>query len=179
VREHARLVATTSNPVKERNVMARRSLPSGPPPTDPPLSLADVDIVLPESTGNDRRVVAGRDVATLLDVVRDTEAVLNPEDIARGLEHIADLLATLAEAVSPPTDGALYAAEQYLRLFVARVDGLRPGADTLAEQYRVVPRRTDSVGEELAPYRAVFPLPGDGCAVAGPTSYSVPGRLQM
>jgi hypothetical protein len=159
VREHARLVATTSKPAKERNVMARRSLPSGPPQPPAPLCLADVDIVLPESTGGDRKVVPGTDVAALLDVVVDRETVLNPEDIARGLEHLADLLATLAEAVTPPTDGALYAAEQYLRLFVARVDGLRPGADTLAEQYRVVPRRSeDAVREEFAPYRVALAL---------------------
>jgi hypothetical protein len=151
--------------------MARRSLSSGSTQPPAPLRLADVDIVLPESTGSAGKVIPGADVAALLDVTADTEAVLDPEDIARRLQNIADLLATLAEAVTSPADGALYAAEHAVRQLVARVDGLRPGADRLSEQYRIVPRRAeDAAQEEFAPYRVVLPLP-DGvtriAAVAG------------
>jgi hypothetical protein len=144
--------------------MARRSLPPGSPHADPSLRLADVDIVLPESTGSAEKVVPGADVAAVLDVAVDTETLLDPEDIARRLDQIADLLATLAEAVDPPAEGALYAAEQVLRQLVARVDGLRPGSESLAERYRVVPRRIDGAAhEEFAPYRVVRALPGGAC----------------
>jgi hypothetical protein len=47
---------------------------------------------------------------------------------------------------------------------VARIDGLRPGADRLSEQYRIVPHRVeDAVHEELAPYRMVPALSDGTC----------------
>jgi len=137
--------------------MARRSLSSGFRRTTSSQRLADVDIVLPASDGSVSKVIHGTNLAALLDVAVGTEAVLNPEDIARGLENVAALLAALAQHEAAPTDGALYVAEHCLRRLAARVDGLRPGAETLAERVTIIPRRPEQAAHEhIAPYRAAL-----------------------
>jgi len=134
--------------------------------------LADVDIVLEADDGRTRKTVEGASVAALLDVTGDIEALLDPEAIALGVERVADLLATLAEGQRGPTDGALYAAEQCLRQLAARIDGLRPQADTLAERFTVVPRRSEEAAhEELAPYRAVLALSGEDYEEVGTATF--------
>jgi len=148
--------------------MARRSLPSGPEPNTPPETLADVDIVVPESSGSARRAIPGTDVATLLEVTADTERLLNPENISLDLDHIADVLGALAEGAEPPTAGALFLVEHCVRRLSARVDALRLGAETHAEQYRIARRGSaDAAHEELAPYRVLLALSDGVCNAAG------------
>ena len=139
--------------------MARRSLPSGSEHAAPPETLADVDIVLAESSGSAGKVVPGPDVAALLEVTADTELLLDPENISLELDHVADVLGALAEGAEPPTAGALFLAEHCLRRLSARVDALRLSAETRAEQYRIVPRGSEEAAHEaLAPYRVVRAL---------------------
>ena len=148
--------------------MARRSLPSGPEPNTPPETLADVDIVLPESSGSARRTIPGTDVATLLEVTADTERLLDPENISLELDHVADVLGALAEGAESPTAGALFLVERCVRRLSARVDALRLSAETRAEQYKIVPRGSaDAAREELAPYRVVLALSDGVRSAAG------------
>ena len=150
--------------------MARRSLPSGSgsEPNTPHETLADVDIVVPESSGSARRVIPGTDVATLLEVTADAERLLDPENISLELDHVADVLGALAEGAESPTAGALFLVEHCVRRLSARVDALRLGAETRAEQYRIVPRGSaDAAHEELAPYRVVLALSDGVCNAAG------------
>jgi hypothetical protein len=148
--------------------MARRSLPSGFEHAAPPETLADVDIVLAESSGSASKVVPGADVAALLEVTANTERLLDPESISLELDHVADVLGALADGAEQPTAGALFLAEDCLRRLSARVDALRLGAETRAEQYRIVPRGSaDAAQEELAPYRVVLALSDGLCNAAG------------
>ena len=119
--------------------MARRSLPSASSRTDPPLRLVDVDIVEEAEDVSDSTRINGDDVATLLDVTTETNRLLNPEDISLELEHVADLLAALADDAPPPTSGALTVAERCLRRLAARVDALRPGARSRAHRFVITP----------------------------------------
>ena len=119
--------------------MARRSLPSASSRTDPPLRLADVDIVEEAEDVSDATRIDGGDVATLLDVTTGTNRLLNPEDISLELEHVADLLAALADDATTPMSGALTVAEHCLRHLAARVDALRPGARSRAHRFVITP----------------------------------------
>ena len=116
--------------------MARRSLSSARSQTDRPLRLVDVDIV--DEARDDVSAstrIAGDDVAMLLDVATGTNRLLDPEDISLELEHVADLLASLADDAPPPTSGALAVAEGCLRRLAARVDALRPGGRSRAQRF--------------------------------------------
>ena len=138
--------------------MARRSLPSARSQTDPPLRLVDVDIVAEAEDASASTRIDGDAVAALLDVTTETNRLLNPEDISLELEHVADLLAALAEDAAPPTSGALTVAEHCLRRLAARVDALRPGARTRAHRFVITP----GVREMLRDYTsAKEPLAND------------------
>jgi hypothetical protein len=119
--------------------MARRSLPSARSQTDRPLRLVDVDIVAEAASVSAATRIDGGDVATLLDVTTETNRLLDPEDISLELEHVADLLAALADGGAPPTSGALTVAEHCLRRLAARVDALRPGARVRAQRFVITP----------------------------------------
>lgn len=119
--------------------MPHRSLPSARSRTDPPLRLADVEIVAEAEDVSASTRIDGADVAALLDVTTETDRLLNPEDISLELEHVADLLAALADDAAPPTSGALTVAEHCLRRLAARVDALRPGARTRAQRFVITP----------------------------------------
>lgn len=160
--------------------MARRSLPSGSEPNAPPETLADVDIVLSESSGSAGRAIPGTDVAALLEVTADMERLLDPENISLELDHVADVLGALAEGAEPPTAGALFLVEHCVRRLSARVDALRLGAETRAEQYRIVPRGSDDTAqEEFAQYRVVLAL-SDGIhdATSGAIRSRITGPLR-
>ena len=119
--------------------MARRSLPSARSRTDPPLRLVDVDIVAEAEDAGTSTRIDGEDVAALLDVTAETDRLRDPEDISLELEHVADLLAALADDAAPPTSGALTVAEHCLRRLAARVDALRPGARAHARRFVITP----------------------------------------
>ena len=119
--------------------MARRSLPSARSRTDPPLRLVDVDIVAEAEDAGTSTRIDGEDVAALLDVTTETDRLRDPEDISLELEHVADLLAALADDAAPPTSGALTVAEHCLRRLAARVDALRPGARAHAQRFVITP----------------------------------------
>ena len=119
--------------------MARRSLPSTHSPTDRPLRLVDVDIVDDADDVSAATRIEGDDVAALLDVTTEAKRLLDPEDISLELEHVADLLAALADDTSSPTSGALSVAERCLRRLAARVDALRPGARAHAQRFVITP----------------------------------------
>ena len=119
--------------------MAHRSLPSARSRIDLPLRLVDVDIVAEAEDVSDSTRIDGGNVAALLDVTAETDRLLDPEDISLELEHVADLLAALAEDAAPPTRGALTVAEHCLRRLAARVDALRPGARTHARRFVITP----------------------------------------
>jgi hypothetical protein len=155
--------------------MARRSLPSARSQTDPPLRLVDVDIVAEAEDASASTRIDGDDVAALLDVTTETNRLLNPEDISLELEHVADLLAALADDAAPPTSGALTVAEHCLRRLAARVDALRPGARTRAHRFVITPgvremlKAYTSAKEPLAQeflgqLVAVIPVPGSSPA---------------
>jgi hypothetical protein len=129
--------------------MARRTFPPTASPTDLPLRLADVDIVA--EAGDDATRIEGGAVAALLDVADDTDRLLDPERISLELEHVADLLAALAEGTPAPTSGALSLAERCVRRLARRVDGLRPGARARARRFVI----TTTVREVLRDYRVV------------------------
>ena len=130
--------------------MARRNLASTSSRTDEPLRLADVDIVTEAEEGRSATKIDGTAVATLLDVAADTDRLLDPEDIALELDHVADVLGALAGQAQPPTAGALFLAEHCLRSLAARVDALRPGARVHARRF-VIER---AVREALRDYAA-------------------------
>lgn len=126
--------------------MARRIIPSTAPPTDLPLRLADVDVV--SEAADDAARFDGGTVAALLDVVADPDRLLDPEGISLELEHVADLLAALAESTQAPTSGALSLAERCVRRLAGRVDGLRPGARARGRRFVI----TTTVREVLRDY---------------------------
>src|SRR5262245_27972097 len=95
--------------------MARRNLSPAASPTAVPLRLADVDIVTEADAAENPTKIEGAAVAALLDVAADTERLLDPEDIALELDHVADVLEALAEHAQSPTAGALFLAEHCLR----------------------------------------------------------------
>lgn len=117
--------------------MPHRSLPSARSRIDPPLRLANVEIAAEDAESAAR--VDGADVAALLDVTTDVERLLDPEDISLELDHVADLLAALADEAASPTSGALAVAEHCLRRLAARVDALRPGARARAHRFVITP----------------------------------------
>src|ERR1700675_3248421 len=119
--------------------MARQSLPPARSRTDPPLRLVDVDIVAEAGDVSASTRIDGDDVAALLDVTTETDRLLDPEDISLEMEHVADLLAALADDAAPPMSGALTVAEHCLRRLAARVDALRPGARTRAQRFVITP----------------------------------------
>jgi hypothetical protein len=134
--------------------MGRRTVPPTGSPRDLPLRLTDVDIVN-ESDPNAARIDGGN-VAALLDVVADTDRLLDPERISLELEHVADLLAALADGTPAPTSGALSLAEHCVRSLAGRVDGLRPGARTRARRFVI----TTTVREVLRDYGTSRRRPG-------------------
>jgi hypothetical protein len=130
--------------------MARRNLSSTSSRIVEPLRLTDVDIVTEAEEGQSATKIDGIAVATLLDVAADTDRLLDPEDIALELDHVADVLGALAGHAQPPTAGALFLAEHCLRGLAARVEALRPGARAHARRF-VIER---AVREALRDYAA-------------------------
>lgn len=119
--------------------MARRSPLSARSRIDPPLRLANVEIAAEPEEGEPAVRIEGADVAALLDVAPDVDRLLDPEDIALELDHVADLLAALANDAESPVSGALTVAEHCLRRLSARVDALRPGIGSRAHRFVVTP----------------------------------------
>lgn len=119
--------------------MARRSSLSARSRVDPPLRLANVEIAAEAEDADPATRIEGADVAALLDVATDIDRLLDPEDISLELEHLADLLAALANDAESTTSGALTVAERCLRRLAARVDALRPGTRTRAHRFVITP----------------------------------------
>jgi hypothetical protein len=156
--------------------MARRSLPSASSRTDPPLRLVDVDIVEEAEDVSASTRIDGDDVATLLDVTTETNRLLNPEDISLELEHVADLLAALADNAPPPTSGALTVAEHCLRRLAARVDALRPGARTRAQRFVITPGVREMLRDYTVRWALLLPKTPN---VSHPPASSTKGAISM
>lgn len=146
--------------------MARSPSPSSRSRTQTPLRLADAAIVVPADESETSTRIDGATVATLLDVADDPNRLLDPEDIALELEHVADLLGALAECAEPPAAGALSVAERHVRHLASRVDALRPGARTHARRFVIVPSVREALRQYVVRWNQPRPAPDTEPVVA-------------
>ena len=116
-------------------MMSSRSVPR--PPSPPRLTLADVDVILPAFGTDPGERVSGHTLATLLEVVRDRERLLDAEAIGLRIQQIAAVADVLAEGQDAPLSHALYLISESLLDVGERVDNLRAREGTFARTFHV------------------------------------------